>query len=359
MQIDSEQFQQQLIRWYKKAQRNLPWRHTKNPYLIWISEVLLQQTQVNTVLKYYQKFIAKFPNIQSLANADLQQVLKAWEGLGYYARARNLHKAAQILLTNFGGEFPSNYAAFRSLPGAGDYITAAVLSLAFKAPHAVVDGNVKRVLSRLFLVDTPINGSAAKNIFAEYANTLLNRQQPDVFNQAMMELGALICKPKQPICEQCPITTFCEAFKSNRQQFFPVKNKQKVVPKYYIAVGVIFQDNQILIVQRQPDGLLGGLWEFPGGKILYGKSAEQACLDNIMDKVNLSVIIIEPIAKIKHAYSHFKIELAAFRCRYLSGNVKLNGHAAYRWINIQDVAQFPFHAANHKLLPQLTQYFGE
>ena len=332
--IHSSLCSENLIAWYKTNHRKLPWRTTKNPYLIWVSEVMLQQTQVKKVLEYYQNFIDKFHDIHTLAMADLQHILKCWEGMGYYARARNLHLAAQIVVDEMGGEIPIDYENFRKLPGVGDYTAAAVLSQAYNAPYPVIDGNVKRVLSRIFLIDMPINSTAGVKAFKVRANLLLDCQQPGLFNQAMMELGAIICRPQNPRCGECPVSSHCQAFSTNIQQEFPVTNRIKITPEYQIAVGIVYKNNHFLIIQRDTTGLLGGLWEFPGGRVNDGETTAQACIRKIKEKVNLSVEIGSYLTSIKHAYSHFKIVVHVFLCQHQSGNIKLNGPIDYRWITI-------------------------
>lgn len=350
-------FQKKLLTWFDKNQRKLPWRETENPYYIWISEVMLQQTQVVKVLEYYEKFIHQFPDVCSLAKASLQQVLKAWEGMGYYARARNLHKAAQVIVAEKKGLIPDQYDEFRSLPGAGEYITAAVLSQAFSTPYAVIDGNVKRVLARLFRIDTPVNASASKKIFRQYADLLLDSSKPGHFNQAMMELGATICRPKNPFCVDCPVSATCQAFTTNSQNEFPVNVQAKQIPVVRVAVGVIHKNSHILITQRKPDGLLGGLWEFPGGRLRENESSEQACTQRIKEKLNLNVAVSEFLTCVNHTYSHFKIVVDVFQCHLKSGKEKLDGPVDFRWIRIDEIDNFPFHAAHHKFIPLLKEKF--
>ncbi len=316
---------------------------------------MLQQTQVTKVLEYYQKFVDRFPDVVSLAGAELQDLLKTWEGLGYYARARNLHKAAQVVVRDLEGHIPVDYAAFRKLPGVGEYIAAAVQSIAFNAPYAVVDGNVKRVLARLFLVKTPINRSASTRIFQEKANQLLDHSVPGIFNQALMELGATVCRPKSPTCVVCPVNAYCQALQMARQSEFPVRQKPKPLPEYHVVAAVIHRDDQVFITQRKPEGLLGGLWEFPGGKIQVKETAEQACVRAIREETNLLVEPIEYLTRVKHAYTHFKIVMDVFHCHYQSGEVVLNEAIDYRWITVNQINQFPFPRSNHKFIPLLTQ----
>ena len=348
-------FRENLLAWFETHRRQLPWRETGDPYRIWVSEVMLQQTQVKKVLEYYQKFVSKFPDVESLASAALQDLLKTWEGLGYYARARNLHKAAQVVVGDLEGEVPADYAEFRKLPGVGEYIAAAVQSIAFNASYAVVDGNVKRVLARLFLIEAPINQSASTKIFQEKADLLLDHNAPGIFNQAMMELGATVCRPQSPTCIVCPVNTVCRAFQTVRQEEFPVRQKPKPLPEYHIITGVVHKDDQVLITQRKLEGLLGGLWEFPGGKVQVKETAEQACVRAIREETNLLVESIKYLTRVKHAYTHFKIVMDVFHCHYRSGEVILNEAVDYRWITVDQIDQFPFPRSNHKFIPLLTQ----
>lgn len=339
-----------LQAWYVDNHRNLPWRETLEPYPIWVSEVMLQQTQVKTVLAYHDRFLKRFPTIQSLARADQQDVLKLWEGLGYYSRARNFHKAAIQVYFQHSGQIPTDWNAFRQLPGVGDYIASAVLSIAFNQPFAVVDGNVKRVISRLFVMDTPVNGSRAHGVFQGPATVLLDCDSPGIFNQAMMELGALICKPGKPVCTLCPIDKFCAAFTSRQVDAYPKRVKALPVPLYPVVAGVVYHQGRILITQRKPEGLLGGLWEFPGGKIQEGESPADACVREIKEETGVSARIVSHLCQVKHAYTHFKIQMQVFICHALSGAVRLNGPVDFRWIALDDMDLYPFPGANHKFL---------
>jgi len=353
---DLEYLRKRLIQWYGANQRDLPWRKSRNPYHIWVSEVMLQQTQVNTVLSYYRRFLKAFPSIRHLAAADLQSVLKLWEGMGYYARARNLHRAAQRVMQDFNGKIPDSWAAFHGLPGVGDYIAAAVLSIAFDQPYAVVDGNVKRVLARLHKISAPVNQPQSNSAFKAAADKLLDVRRSGTFNQAIMELGALLCKPQNPACDVCPLNKRCRAYQSRQVADFPKRRKRSATPQYHIAVGVVFKNNRVLITQRKPDGLLGGLWEFPGGKIRDGEPAEAACIREIKEEANLVVEIDRHLTQVKHAYTHFKIIMEVFCCKYVSGRVYLRGPVAFRWIRIDEYQKFPFPRANHKFIPMLKAF---
>ena len=345
-----------LTAWYEKNRRDLPWRRTSDPYCILVSEFMLQQTQVKTVIPYYRNFLQRFPSVKRLAEADLQDVLKAWEGLGYYARARNLHRASHVIMADHAGCLPTGYESIRSLPGVGDYIAAAVSSIAFGQARAVVDGNVKRVLARLFCLSPPVNSTPAHRCFQSAASAILERTSPGAFNQAMMELGALICKPAAPECQSCPLRGECRAFLTNTTNDYPVRKKRKPVPVQHIAVGVIRRGNRILITRRKADGLLGGLWEFPGGKVKTGESPEAACIREIREETNLIVELTGFISRVKHAYTHFKIVMDVFSCRYVSGRIKLTGAVAHRWITLPEIENYPFPKANHKFFKALSNH---
>jgi A/G-specific adenine glycosylase len=348
-----------MLSWYERERRPLPWRGTRDPYRIWVSEVMLQQTQVNTALPYYRRFLRQFPTLRKLAGALLEEVLKRWEGLGYYARARNLHRACAIVLARHGGRVPDTWEPFRALPGVGDYIAAAVLSIAFNRPHAVVDGNVKRVLARLVTLRAPVNQTASHRMFQAEADRLLERRRPGDFNQAMMELGALVCTPASPRCALCPLIRFCAAYRRGVTAHYPQRVASRPVPEIEAAVGVVFKNDRVLITRRPDQGLLGGLWEFPGGKLREGESAAEACVREIQEEVNLQVVAENLLAHVRHGYSHFRIRLQVFCCRYTAGRVRLNGPAAHRWVRIEDLERFAFPRANLKFIPLLRRYAAE
>ena len=350
-----QKFRDNLLKWFEKHQREMPWRGIDDPYKIWVSEVMLQQTQVKKVVAYYERFIDKFPDVQQLAAAQLQDVLKVWEGLGYYARARNLHKAAQIIVKEYNGEITNDYATFRKLPGIGDYSAAAVHSIAYNEPYAAVDGNIKRVLARLFLMDTPINDSTATKLFQHKADELLDQENPGFFNQAMMELGATVCRPQSPTCLVCPVNLYCGAFQTARQDEYPKRKKNEKVPEHHMAAGVIYKGDKVLIVQRPLDGLLGGLWEFPNGQIAENETAEAACIRYITDVANLAVTNLKSLTRVRHAFTHFKIVVDVFQCDYRSGEVVLNGPIDAKWVKLSELKDYPLPRATHKILEELIQ----
>ncbi len=356
VQMNRPLIRKKLIGWYQDNHRRLPWRKTSDPYAIWVSEVMLQQTQVSTVIPYFERFISCFPNIEALAEADLEKVLKVWEGLGYYARARNLHRAAILLVSEGKSHVPKDLDEFKKLPGIGEYIAAAVQSIAFKKPCAAVDGNVKRVLSRWFQIKAPVNDVRSYKCFKENAQQFMQISDDNrhgVFNQAVMELGATICKPLKPRCASCPVSKHCLAFQNDHIHKYPRKKRKSLIPTYRVVAGVVQKNGRILITRRKPEGLLGGLWEFPGGKIREDETSEQACIREIKEEVNVNVRVELFICEIKHAYTHFKIIMDVFFCSYVSGRVRLNGPVDHRWVKFGDLEKYPFPKANRKFIPMI------
>lgn len=346
---------EKLVTWYEMSHRSLPWRETSDPYAIWLSEIMLQQTQVASVLPYYERFLAKFPTIRVLAAASLDEVLKSWEGLGYYARARNLHKAAQALMKDHGGNFPSSFEAIHALPGIGESTAGAIATFAFKNPHPILDGNVKRVLSRLRGIEEPVQTSSVQTRLWETSRALLP-QEPEAayaFNQAIMELGATLCTPKQPDCPRCPWRDDCQAFAQGRQDKIPLKQPAKKTPHYTIGVGVVRQDDKLLIALRPEEGLLGGLWEFPGGKCRDDETLQSCVKREILEETGLTVHVGAEIARIKHAYSHFRITLHAFDCDYLSGTPEPKASQRLLWVPLEEIEQYAFPKANKAILKAL------
>ena len=255
--------QDTLINWYTENRRDLPWRHNPTPYQVWLSEVILQQTRVSQGMDYYLRFIQRWPTVNELAKASEEEVLKLWQGLGYYSRARNLHHCAQQVATEYGGQFPADYEKLRKLKGVGDYTAAAIASIAFNLPHAVVDGNVYRVLARLYDIDTPININEGQKLFAQLADELLNRDQPGLHNQAMMEFGALHCTPKNPNCLLCPLQAQCLAFAHQSVMQRPVKlAKTKVMTRYFNYLVIRIKDS-VYLHKRSDNDIWKNLYDFP------------------------------------------------------------------------------------------------
>ncbi|MCH8566821.1 MAG: A/G-specific adenine glycosylase [Balneolales bacterium] len=357
-QIIQENFSKPLVNWYQENKRDLPWRRTSDPYLIWVSEIMLQQTRVDQAIPYYHRFTERFPDIDSLARAERQELLRVWEGLGYYSRARNLQDAAKTVVSKHEAKFPETYDEIIALKGIGPYTAAAISSIAFGLPHAVVDGNVIRVISRFFGIDKDVSQSAVKNEIQEIADELLLRESPSDFNQAMMELGATVCSPKNPKCGECPVQDGCLAFKTLQTDSIPYKAPKKKVPHHHIAVGVCENDKgEILIALRPEDKMLGGLWEFPGGKKETGETIEQTLVREFYEETGLKITPKQKITEIRHAYSHFKITLHAWICNVDEGILKPKASKEIRWIHPSELHTYPFPKANRKLTELLTEHY--
>jgi len=330
-------FQSSLLGWYKAHRRDLPWRRTKDPYRILLSEVMLQQTQVQTVIPYYRRFLKAFPSFHDLARARLQKVLKLWEGLGYYSRARNLHALAKTVVKHHYGRLPSTFEELTALPGIGRYTAGAVLSIAFHKNYPVVDGNVQRVLARHFAMREDVALPSTQEWFWNLAAQLLPEGKAGDFNQALMELGATVCTPRSPECPRCTLNQDCQAFRAGLQNYLPVKKKKKPTPHFHIGAGVVRHGKKILISQRPLKGLLGGLWEFPGGKQERGETLPHCVKREIREELGIEVEVGKKLADVDHAYSHFKITLHAYECRYLRGKPRAIGCRAWKWVKTKDL----------------------
>jgi A/G-specific adenine glycosylase len=414
--IPKSAIQNRLLTWFRSNARDLPWRHDRSPYRVWLSEMMLQQTQVETVIPYFHRFLDRFPTLDDLAAASINDVLKLWEGLGYYARARNLHKAAIKIVTELDGEFPRTVDGLQQLPGIGRYTAGAIASLAFDVDAPVLDGNVTRVLCRLFAIGaenlaevgrkkrqsttnpprgstgktlaevgrkenhSPLNpprgslnpsqGSDKKELWA-LAETLLPKTlaegsrstnklhlQPPrgtagEFNEALMELGALICTPRSPHCDRCPLNNICLAKKQNLQDKLPIKIKRKPVPHYQVTAAVIRQGTRILIAQRPFGGRLGGLWEFPGGKQERNESLKKCLRREIKEELGFRIKVGKFITSIDHAYTHFTITLHAFECAVVSGTPQALGVEQFKWVRMSELDEYAFAKTDLKIIDAL------
>lgn len=304
---------------------------------------------------YYERFIAAFPTIKDLACASPDRVLKLWEGLGYYARARQLHQAAQLIIHELGGVMPDRAADLLKLPGIGRYTAGALASIAFGRDEPALDGNALRVLARLFNVAGLIHKASTKRTLWQLAKRLLPSGQAGDFNQALMELGATICIPQRPRCPTCPVEAYCVARRLGREEHLPVRAARKPRPHYHVAVGVIWRDKKILIAKRPEGGLLGGLWEFPGGKRKSDESW-QACLQReVREELGIQIEVGKRLAVVDHGYTHFRVTLHAFHCRYRAGRPRSLGCSAWAWVTRDEVADYAFPAANRKIFEALVK----
>ena len=342
----------QWVDWYEANARELPWRNTREPYKVWLSEVMLQQTQVKTVLPYYERFLEQFPTVQDLAKADTDTVMKAWEGLGYYSRSRNLHKASKIVVEEFGGVFPSTLEEMLALPGIGRSTAGAILTFSDCGKYPILDGNVKRVFSRLLDIDELITKPEVEKTLWAFSQNLINATgNAYSLNQGLMELGATLCVTNKPQCLICPIQNHCLSFQHGTQHERPIKASKVPTPHKTIAVGVIWNDkNQVLVQRRPDDGLLGGLWEFPGGKQEPGETLEETVQREVHEELGINIEVNDKIIAVKHAYSHFKITLHAYHCQYVSGEPTPTAASAWQWVALEDINELGFPKANKKVL---------
>lgn len=339
--------QKKLLRWYKKNKRELPWRKTKDPYAIWISEIMLQQTQVATVIPYYQKFMESFPTVRHLAKADLSKVLKVWEGLGYYSRARNLHRASRIVSNDFHGNIPNQQRDLLALPGIGRYTAGAILSIAFDQPAPILDGNVKRVLSRLFAIaDPPARGKTEARLW-HLSESLLPKGKASSFNQGLMDLGAMICTPKEPQCPLCPLRDHCKGRASGDPERFPAKAIRRQIPHVEAISAVILKNGRVLLQKRPPKGLLGGLWEFPNWPVEEERDFEKVLRHKVRSDLGLMVKSKEPIGSFHQTFSHFKLTLRVFQCQRLKGKGK------GKWIPIKNLSLLPMSRIHRRIAERL------
>jgi A/G-specific adenine glycosylase len=342
-----------LLRWYRRSRRDLPWRKDATPYRVWLSEVMLQQTQVETVIPYYRRFLRRFPSMAALARASVDDVLEVWAGLGYYSRPKNFHRAARIVVEEYRGRVPRDLDAMMALPGVGRYIAGAVLSIAYDLPFPIVDGNVTRILCRIFnIAGDPRSGRVRKRLWA-LAEELIPAGRAGDFNQAMMELGATVCSPKGPACPHCPVRAECEALRLGRQLDLPTPVKRKKTPHYHVPVGIIWRRRKLLITKRPMDAMLGGLWEFPGGKQERGESLEDACRREIREETGLAVTVGEHLISVKHAYSHFRVTLHAFHCDARRGRVRLTKCDDFRWVAPAELSDYPFPSGSRGIIESL------
>lgn len=335
----------------------MPWRGEADPYKIWVSEIMLQQTQVQQATPYFQNFISLFPTVHELAKADQQEVLKAWEGLGYYSRARNLHAAAKMVVDDFNGRVPQTYDEIIKLKGVGPYTAAAITSIAFDKPNAVVDGNVIRVLTRYYGIEDDTRSTKTRRKVQELADELIDVDEPGDFNQALMELGSEVCTPKKPDCNQCPIQTGCIAAKMAKTEVIPYKSPAKKKPHHVIGVGIIERDtdNKILIALRPNEAMLGGLWEFPGGKQEENESIQQTVERELNEELGVEVKAYKELMNFKHTYSHFSITMHAWHCKLLSGEPKPKESQEVRWVSKDELEDYPFPKANKVLTEKLVK----
>lgn len=339
-----------LLSWYRANRRDLPWRREPSLYGTLVSEYMLQQTRVDQALPYYERWMREFPTLQALAAAPLSRVMKLWEGLGYYHRAKNLHAAARQLAKIKEVRLED----LSDCPGIGPYTRAAIGSIALGAPLPVVDGNVNRVVARLLALPVSPKETAGRAVVEAWQAQNLTPEAPGDWNQALMELGATVCLPRQPNCAACPLREACRARELKKATEFPIATPKKPVPHKHIAAGIIRRaDGRILIAQRLPTGLLPNLWEFPGGKRERGESLADCCRREIREELSVEVEVGRKRMRVQHAYSHFSITLHVFECRLVSGKPKAIGCQAWKWVRVGELRRYPFPGANQPILDDL------
>ena len=355
--IDQQNFSNELLQWFhdQRGHITVPGRGSSDPYAIWIAEIMLQQTQVSTVSPYYQAWMDSYPTIAILALASLDQVLKSWEGLGYYSRARNLHRGAQYVMEMHGGSLPSSLKDLIKIPGIGPYTAAAITSIAFGQAVPLIDGNVLRVFTRLERNSDDITRIGTRKYISARLGQLVSKHDPAGFNQGLMDLGRVICTPRKPKCGSCPLVNICQAGLAGDPEHFPVRPKKETIPHYQVVIGLIQREEKILIQKRPVKGLLGGLWEFPGGKIEPGESGEDALLREIQEETGLKVTLGIKIGTIQHAYTHFKITLTAWFCHWEAGEAETRAASENRWITRSEIKKHAFPRANLKILDLLSE----
>ena len=333
----------ELLNWFYQNKRTLPWRSGRTPYRVWVSEIMLQQTQVNTVIPYYKKWIKKYPTLKSFKESNFDDVIKIWEGLGYYSRCHNMFNAAKLI----NSTFPNNYDDLINLPGIGDYTAKTILAIAFKKNLVGIDTNLERIGYRILGLKTKTKRNQKRVVKYLEENQCTNN--PGDYNEALMDLGSSLCKASITYCNQCPLKNICKAYASSSPILYPTPKVRKKIPIYDVAVSVIEYKNKILITKRLNKNFLPGLWEFPGGKIEKNETAIQTIIREVKEETNLTVSNPIFLGNIKHKYSHFGVNISLF-ISFPKSIKSLNLSQEYRWIRMKDILNYPLPKANHKML---------
>ncbi len=341
-------FSKLLLSWFDKNKRDLPWRKTKDPYHIWVSEIMLQQTTVRAVIPYYERWIKTYPTVFDLARAPLQEVLKFWQGLGYYNRARNLHKAANKVVCDYKGQLPSDPHLVRHLPGFGPYTTGSVLSIAYDKPLVIIDANVRRLAVRLLAIKAQADTKQDK-VIEGFLTKLLPSKRVGDYNQALMEMGALVCRNREPLCNVCPLKRFCKAYSLGLQEVIPLPQK-KIIKDIHAVIAIIEKKGKYLVQKRPSSGLLADLWEFPGGRIESGEDKFQALVREIKEELDVEVKSAKHLFDLKHFYTQFRVNLSVFICQLK------NYPAVYeqrKWVGRKDFSRYPMPSGSAKIVDKL------
>jgi A/G-specific adenine glycosylase len=322
-----------LLRWYQRRSRDLPWRQSRSPYTVWVSEIMLQQTQIETVIPYYQRFLHEFPTIERLAKAQLERVLELWSGLGYYRRARNLHRAAQDMVEKHKGQFPAEMKQARTLPGVGEYTARAVLSIAYKEPYAVLDGNVARVMARYLALRGNLHQPRFRRRIEKNLDLLLSRHSPGNFNQAMMELGQTVCLPRSPRCTICPLRQWCRAFKSSKPETYPQPRPRRQVEQWHMATAVLYKNQQVMLIRGLDEGLLGDLWNFPSALGQSSGQALAAVKKKLRSLLGVTPFLNKPEHQLRHNITYRSIQIHVYKGLF-DGRTPKGG---FRWFQLRSV----------------------
>ena len=343
-----------LLSWYRTNQRDLPWRRTTDPYRIWVAEIMLQQTRVETALPYYERFLKTFPDVRALAGARQEAVLKAWEGLGYYSRARHLHEAARVVARQHGGKIPADLDGLRRLPGVGDYTAGAILSIAFGRRVAAVDGNVLRVIARLFAVEDPVDCGKTRRRIGEIAARLVPADEPGHYNQALMDLGSAVCTPRSPDCPACPLAAICKARRNGSRHSIPARRKPAAVPRREAAVALIANDRgELLLAKRPSRGMLGGLWRFPGGELQEGETPAEGLRRLLREDLGLRAIPGKALLSVEHGYSHFTLTVHVLSCAIRGPVPAAGGGMPLRWAGPRGLSRLAVSRLERRILAAL------
>ncbi|MCJ7586154.1 MAG: A/G-specific adenine glycosylase [Anaerolineales bacterium] len=342
-----------LLRWYSTHARALPWRDHPNPYAVWVAEIMLQQTRVETVIPYFERWMRRFSTVHDLAAASEQEVLTVWEGLGYYSRARNLHRAAQIVVCEHGGELPSDIPTLRRLPGIGRYTAGAIASIAYGLDEPTLDGNLRRVFARLFDVHEPADLSVGEKILWKLAAEHLPHGRAGDYNQAIMDLGATVCTPHAPDCAACPLSGLCLAYALGVREERPVLKPKPATPHHTVTAAIIERDGKYLLARRPQKGLLGGLWEFPGGKVEAGESLESALHREIHAELGMAIRVGAPFGIYRHAYTHFRFTLHAFLCYPNGDEPRALEAGELSWVSPSELSAYPMGKVDRQIARRL------
>jgi A/G-specific adenine glycosylase len=354
-----DELRQQLRDWFTACQRPLPWRTNYDPYQVWIAEIMGQQTQMDRVVLYFSRWIAQFPDLATVAAAPEQAILKAWEGLGYYSRARNIRRTAQLLAASATPAIPADRQRLLALPGIGPYTAAAILSIAFNQPYPLLDTNVQRLFARLADIDQPLKQSTTRKQLAAMAEILLDPDNPRIHNQALMELGGLICTPKQPNCPTCPLQYHCKAHQANTVKLRPVATDRQKKIDIIMACSILHRGREFYIQQRLPNDVWGGLWEFPGGRLEAGESPEQAARREVREETGWDVSELTALATVTHQYTRYRVTLYGFLATLAPSMPQptLTAASRYAWVPLPHLRDYPFPAGHRQLLHTLCAYF--